>query len=482
MPAKVGLFGRGRFKKAAGRVKTFLRSRTELLIDGDQTRQFGIIKIRIRETLEQLHKSGHTVQTTAFASPERAAEKTFKKFCKSQGILVKAAAVGGALGAELLRLAKDESKKDSCLALLTSNTDFVEPARSVVSLGRELIVFLPERAPKDSIQEFESTGALLSFLLRGLKTQSLETNSLPDRPGRQVPEVRAVADRPGGQGLKVRAVLGAHGGGTTKTAEPWTALPMKASDAKELDDFLNCFGYRGDGDHIMPSIAKFQFIHRFGDLTIFPAQCGCEEILKSVRNKWKKTTPWVSYSNNLAFFLPTSSPPSKQDPEINELGGETALRVHRGGGPFVIHDSPNMVAQALSMMGYLDYELNADLAEAMLTFINTNWNESILRKNYDALPSPDDTTDSVLAKLRGAFLSHSTPGMWQLAPGDEEVRQKLHQQGFLKTLDAPRFWVLRSMRKFVQTHNLPEMRSYNGYVLRVLSHQNQTQLIEFRTC
>ena len=225
-------------------------------------------------------------------------------------------------------------------------------------------------------------------------------------------------------------------------------------------------------------------MHRLGDLTAFPLQCGLAETLEYVR-KASATAPWKHYRNNLAYFLPISSTSRRTQKKMNEYGGTTARQIFKGGGPFVINDSPDMVEQALSMMGYLDYKLNADVAEAMLTFVNVPDNKLNLRKRCDALPLPGDSASSVLAKLRRAFLSHATDGQWRVAPKDTEVRKELVKQGFLIDPALPRSSVLVAMRKFARRYNLPEMRSYNGYLLRVLHHMynsdpNRTGTVEFQ--
>ena len=240
---------------------------------------------------------------------------------------------------------------------------------------------------------------------------------------------------------------------------------------------------RDERGYLMPSVAKFWFMHRLGPVTVFPAQQGCAETIQFVRQAGAEA-PWLRYRNNLAFLLPTTSSSKKTRKILDEFGGLKPKRIFRGGGPFIIHDSPDMVVQALSMMGYLDYKSNADVAEAMLTFVNMPENKHRLRKYCDALPSSEDTISDVSEKLRQAFLSHGTDGQWRLAPKDAEVRKELCKQGLLTSEASTKSAVLQAMIKFARRHKLSEMRSYNGYLLRILHHMNKSSptragLVEF---
>ena len=460
MPAEARMFYDERTSRmGAGRVRARLKAKkamkAELLVDGDQR---GIEATK--EAVEQLQTEGWTVKTTVYAAPGRSDNKKWKSFFSQSNLSYKAIprskrveAVDVAIADRLLHLAKREG---ICPALLTSDIDYVEAIQAIVKMGRQILVLVPQGA-KSSIREFEMAGARVLPLL--------------DREWSK-------------RGPKIRAILHAHGGGSVKTAEPWVGSPVDPSDYEELDVFLKSQKYRADRGHLAPSIAKFWFMHRLGDLTVFPVQCGCAATLQFVR-KANSEAPWKLYNNNLAYFLPIASQSRKSAKILSEYGGMTARRIFCGGGPFVINDSPDMVEQALSMMGYLDYKLNADVAEAMLTFVNIPENKLNLRKYCDALPSPDDSASSVLAKLRRAFLSHATRGQWRLAPKDTEVRKELVKQGLLQDPTVSRSLVLGAMRKLARRYNLPEMRSYNGYLFRLLHHMynsdpSRTGTVEFK--
>ena len=458
LPAKVGLYGRGSFKKAAERVKTQLRAqakRANLLVDGDRP---GIVVIR--EAIQQLQAEGWVVNTTVYAPWRRKKHPEWQQLFSEPGVRFKGISrsdksedVDRAIILDLLRLAK--LPQNIHLALLTGDGDFVKTVRTVVSRGREMVLYVPPGAA-ELVPRYESAGARVFSLL---------------------------GEREAEYGPKVRAILHARGNGAVETAEAWTYRAWDAGEVDELYDFLSPLGYCDDRRYLMHPIAKFFYAHRLGDVTVFPAQCGCTEAVQFLR-KASATAPWAPYRNNLALILPRSSAPAPWEERRNyeEYGGARAQRIFEGGGPFMLEDSPEMVTQALTLMGYLDYQMNSDMGEALMTFLNMSSNKNNLRKLLNALPKPDDSMDSVLEKLRRAFLSHASPGEWELAPDDESVRQELFKKELLKSPNEPRHRVLAAMKNYARWFRLPEMRSYNGYVMRILERRPDTApLIEFRT-
>ncbi|CAE7323128.1 unnamed protein product [Symbiodinium necroappetens] len=190
------------------------------------------------------------------------------------------------------------------------------------------------------------------------------------------------------------------------------------------------------------------------------------EVLQASRHP----TSWARCHNDHAFFLPITTSGTNNDKTLREYGGKNARRVFRGGGPFMLKDSTDMVAQALQRLGYLDQGLSTDLPEALLLFVNRPEHKNTLRKKLDALPVSSDTVVDVEHKMRHAFLSNHSSGKWVVAQRDAGVRQTLCKQGFLKTIEAPQPEVLQAMRRVVRSLGLREMRSYNGYVFIIQQH------------
>ena len=202
------------------------KARAELLVDGDQR---GIAKTK--QAIELLQGEGWNVKTTIFAPPERAKNKKWQSFLSEPGTCLEAVprgtnveAVDVAISDRLLYLAEN---KNICLALLTTDVDFVVAVQTILALGSQIVVLIPEGAAS-SIRTYELAGA------------------------RVLPLPRIFQGGP-----KVRAILHAHGGGSVKKAEPWVYAAHDSADFEELSEFLQLLKYRTDRGHLEPSIAKF---------------------------------------------------------------------------------------------------------------------------------------------------------------------------------------------------------------------------------
>ena len=115
----------------------------------------------------------------------------------------------------------------------------------------------------------------------------------------------------------------------------------------------------------------------------------------------------------------------------------------------------------------MDESFNSDVREALLIFVNRPEHKSTLRKSFDALPVPTDTAADVEQKiLRHALLSNHTHGRWVVAPKDTEVRRTICKHGFLKCMKALQTDALQAMQSFLRGRGLPEMRSYNNFIIQ----------------
>lgn len=91
----------------------------------------------------------------------------------------------------------------------------------------------------------------------------------------------------------------------------------------------------------------------------------------------------------------------------------------------MLRDSARLIPRVLTKLGYLDKNLNADLAEAMLCFVNTSANKHVLRKQ-GFLPSKLATVQETGSSLRRAFLSNRFAATWQIGPrSTPEIEQLL---------------------------------------------------------
>ncbi|CAE7551754.1 unnamed protein product [Symbiodinium natans] len=288
---------------------------------------------------------------------------------------------------------------------------------------------------------------------------------------------------------KVRAILHQDGSGHVELATPYDR--HNVSDEISMDaliNFLRELDYvgRDEQEFLLHSLAKFWHLNGLGSLTVFPQRCAFKDVYVTMSTLRER--PWQRYTHDLAFLLPQSvNRPKLVKAAKQTFGSGLAKSIYKGGGPFILRDSENMVRQALEKMGYLDGDLNADLAEAMLVFVNGPKNQYKLRKDLNALPSPQDTPVEVQAKLRRAFSSHRSDCEWRIAPRDDAVRILLRQQGFLARADAKAKGtgeVFEAMASYAKRHGLPKMKTYNGYVFRILRAMdrtpNKTGTVEFQ--
>ncbi|CAE6968960.1 unnamed protein product [Symbiodinium sp. CCMP2592] len=427
----------------------------ELLVDADQC---GLHPTK--EAIAQLRKEGFNVRTTVYAAPGRRNSKQWRKLFQHKGISLSpiprsedGEANDTAIETKLLQLA--QSKGYICIALLTSDNDYVEQVREIASL------------PKKDMWVFVPVGGAAS--LATVLGNYNETNAhvVPVATSAIQAEQQRL-----GHGTKVRAILEADGHGSVKMAEHGLSPPPEHEGLNQLREFLQNLDYRDERrerEHLLQSVAKFWFINRLGPLAVYPTHAAFVAACEVLRASSGKTS-WTRYHNDHAFFLPITNNVSRTDKTLRDYGGRKPKRVFKGGGPFMMKDSPGMVAQVLRTMGYLDEAFNSDLPEALLLFVNRSEHKSTLRKILDLLPVSSDTAIDVEYKLRHAFLSNLTSGKWVVAQRDTHVRKTLRRHGFLQTIQAPQTDVMEAMKRFVRSRGLREMRSYNGYVSSIQQH------------
>eukprot|EP00439_Symbiodinium_sp_Y106_P077874 s16_g16.t1 len=258
-----------------------------------------------------------------------------------------------AIEAKLAQLA--QSKRDTCMALLTCDNDFVEQVRQIAALRKnDMWVFVPvngDASLHSSLRRYKETGAHAVPLATSV--------------------IQAERQR-SGQRTKVRAILEPDGHGSVKMGQPGSNPVHGRAAVDQLRTFLQDLGYcdaRAERGHLLQSVAKFWFVNRLGRLTAYPTQnafdAACEVLQASNRQH-----SWARCRNDHAFFLPMTCGGSSTKTTLREYGGKTQKQVFEGGGPFMIKDSASMVAQALQRMGYLDEVYNSDLPEALLLFVN----------------------------------------------------------------------------------------------------------------
>ncbi|CAE7538600.1 unnamed protein product [Symbiodinium sp. CCMP2592] len=423
---------------------------TRLLVDADSHS----IE-QIEDVITQLEKSGRKVHTTVFAPPGRDDNKRWSQFLQDPRITLQpvernSSRVGEANDAEIDKALRNSNAEQS-VALLISDFDHADAIMKAMSDGKQVSVFVTSNLPT-LIDRYRRVGVDVTELQ---------------------PRVSAFA--------RVRAILHQDGSGDVQLDDPCPPW-YDAEIAHACEGFLHKLGYLSNPEREkwIHAVAKFWLNNGLGSITVFPAHVCIPQVLKQMQGGGGKT--WKKYGGNMAFFLPKSAAQKPTKTQLSKFGNRASRQVFKGGGPFLLNDSTTLVSQALRKLGYVDDTMNADVREAMLVFVNAPKNKSNLRKNLDALPAATDTAAEVEEKLRHAFLSHLTDGQWEVARKDDAVRKHLYKQGLLDSVKAAREDVFVAMAEYARQHQLPEMKTYNGYVFRVVysldSNPTKTGAIE----
>ena len=162
-------------------------------------------------------------------------------------------------------------------------------------------------------------------------------------------------------GFFVKAILHADGCGSVKLSDRRVLTEDIGFDGLVMvQEFLKNLGYiEDDMDFLLPACAKFWHENQYGSLTVFPkapATIAVHELLKS-------SSPSCEYARGeLAFFLPVSGVRGKYSRKKAEIyGNQLSYSIFRGGGPFILEDSPDLVEEALRKLDYIDDDLNNDI-------------------------------------------------------------------------------------------------------------------------
>ena len=96
----------------------------------------------------------------------------------------------------------------------------------------------------------------------------------------------------------------------------------------------------------------------------------------------------------------------------------------------------------------------------------------VLRK-MGMLPCNSDTAVQAADKLRAAFLSSCSSGIWQTSNRSGRVRRILSKARLLTNARCSDEMLATAMAKYMQKHGLPEMKTFNGRIWQVLHHSGQ---------
>ena len=448
-----GGFSRRSQRKA--RVSLASLGRTELLVDGDC---HSIDGIRLAIGCLEEH-CGQKVHTTLFAEPQRCQNKKWGNFIRAGGISFQpiqrssqrqsAEPNDKAITKMMRRLSL---KATAPIAILTEDGDFINPVLELQAAGTNIMVLIPEN---------------LYALIRRCETQGVHVLKVPLL-------LRSAS------GTRVRASLHQDGNGSVELADPHvfmsddTYLPAK----ERVEENLESLGY-GEGG-LAQKCAKFWYENQLGTLTIFPEQLpvmAVNDVFRESNSVMRRT--WKPYSGNVAHFLPITSRGRKlSKKEKNIYGYVRARGIFKGGGPFILEDSSDLVVNALKRLGFLDDGLNPDVVEAMFLFINLTENKKLLRKG-GFLPLPEENYLDVDRKLGSAFLSHVIPAGWQIMREQamDPVLSILKRAKVLTGgLDSAysNEELFQAMKLYAKQQQLPVMRNFNGLAWRILRHNDRS--------
>lgn len=458
-------FLRGRRSRKLG--VWFASGRTDLLVDGDCHSIHGIrLAIGCLEAY-----CGDRVHTTLLAPPERWENKKWRKFMLENSISFRPVHRASKEASEpndeaITKHIRNMSKlQASNIAILTEDADFIDAVLDLRMSSTKITVtaLIPEN---------------LFGVIRKYQQQGVAVLEVPLPRHAQCTMVRAILH---------------EDGGSVKLADPYEPIspdiyiPAQNAVAKNLE----ALGYGNESEgSLAKKCAKFWFANQLGPLTVFPHPLAVMALHRFfTESEAVMARSWERYSGKLAYFLPISSRGGKLSKHQEKMYGFVRARgVFKGGGPFMLEDSSDLVVIALRRLGFLDEDFNTDVPEAMFLFINLAENKKPLRK-CGMLPCPGDNHLDVDRKLRCAFLSHATTEMWQIKSPKmmKPVLQVLRKAKLLPShIDAEYSMeeTFEAMKLYAKQQQLPVMRTLNALAWRIHRH-NETSpttrsVIDFR--
>ena len=270
---------------------------------------------------------------------------------------------------------------------------------------------------------------------------------------------------------------------------PGPCEPPYIDNSRDVDfceEFLRGLGYvcKSSREHLSHGTAKFWLANGLGSLIVYPPVCAVKAVCAVAKSYSGRRWVECGDTGEAAFLLPKPAPGKPSNTQLKIYGSTEARRVFKGGGPFVLPDSENLVPKVLRRLGYVDDSLNSDLAEARMVFVNAPDNRYALRKQgLLLLPVLTDAGSHVDNILREAFLSHLSSGHWRLPPSDDKVRELLCREGYTASHAAAKSHVFEAMARYSRRHHLPSMQTYHGRVFQILysrdTNPSKTGLVEW---
>jgi hypothetical protein len=339
----------------------------KLLVDGDH---FGCSQIR--DAVAFLAEKSTHLHTLIYAAPGRINNKKMRVLLQQPDISFvpvprsknhAAEPNDDAIIAEMLESAKSPSSE--CIALLTNDKGFASAIKDVISQKRQFFVFVSNRSTS-VVNFYRKQGIPLLGMPSKIRHSQMIDALLPE-----------------GRFTKIRAILRSDGQGTVEFGEAFDSVAKRSHAEGVYDSFESLLkdqtctaSFSSSGAYPIQRISKFWFTNGLGSLTIFPLPFAVLSLDHAIRQESRK---WISKTQDLAFFFPSRSGRVSKS-NIKTFGSKLVWSIFRGGGPFMLWDSKDLVAKSLRKLGYLDDSWNTDFTEALTCFRNAAANKVQLRK------------------------------------------------------------------------------------------------------
>ena len=332
-------------RRDSGRCRRGSQSRCiELLVDAD-THSI----VEIRSGIKTLELESGLVRTSIFGPPGLIQNQRWQELFLVPEIVFepvqrassrKGEANDSAIAARVRALCHSGSTVS--IAMMISDAGYLDVIQESMEAGKDIRVVCPENK-FNVIRKFGGMGV----------------------PIAQVPISRDSRSR-------VRAILDEDGEGHVCLAEPYRAYD--SSDIEQtVREFLQKLGCANvESRYLIHSVAKFWLANALGSLTVFPSQCAVEalsEVIAKCANQ-SLDARWRC-PGSMAFFLPMSNVGRISRSQASRYGSSLARAAFQGGGPFILHDSVDIVSKALQKLGYFDSELTTTTWQKHFWFSST---------------------------------------------------------------------------------------------------------------
>jgi len=193
----------------------------------------------------------------------------------------------------------------------------------------------------------------------------------------------------------------------------------------------------------MGNIAKFLYMNvQANKFVVFPLWMAFQQALALVEEKGVATNLWNCCPRDLVFIEPVGATGGKAN--MDRYGGNRAAGMAKGGGPFFLWDSPQLVRTILHRLRYIDSSDGGVCAPAVRLFCERN----CARISKHSVDTSCENLEGLVAALRRVFTS-SPHQQWKTCFQDHRVRHDLLKNGLISTTSASRADVVQGIRQML---------------------------------